>query len=230
MVTGETNTGKTRSLKELCQRKGVFYANVDGNNKLPFKNNAFVYNMTDPKHIFSIFEQFEANDEYHTFILDTVTFWFNHYVDTYQKQYKNGLAFWNDFGMDVRKLFVDVFKKSNKNVIVLAHVNKVYNEHSQEYEFKIPIKGSTKDIGIEAFVQNIVTTKTMNISKLEKYVNPNLTFTPKEKELGVKYVYQLGKTKEFPNEKVRMPEDLFEGDPTYIDNNMALLIDALDNY
>ena len=70
----------------------------------------------------------------------------------------------------------------------------------------------------------------MLISDLEKYQNPLLNITEEEQELGIKHVFQTRVTKETVNERIRFPMGLFPKEYTFIDNDMSVLLNYLNNY
>ena len=119
---------------------------------------------------------------------------------------------------------------STKKVIFLAHVLETYNDQTLTMDVKIPVKGALKNNGIESFFSVVIAAKKMRIKDLADYKNDMLTYSPQEEMLGLKYVYQTMLTKETVGERIRGPEDLFTQQETFINNDMQLVLDRLDQY
>lgn len=70
----------------------------------------------------------------------------------------------------------------------------------------------------------------MPLKELEPYQNNMLHITEDEELLGFKYVYQTRLTKQTLGERIRSPMGMFKREETYIDNDVALLLNHLKNY
>ena len=99
-----------------------------------------------------------------------------------------------------------------------------------EMKTSVPIKGSLKNNGIEAYFSTVVSTKKMALKELEKFTNSMLSYSDEEKELGYKHVFQTRITKNTTGERIRSPMGMFDKDQTYIDNDAQLLLDHLDSF
>jgi hypothetical protein len=97
-------------------------------------------------------------------------------------------------------------------------------------ETKIPVKGATKSNGVESYFSVVIASKKVQLKALEPYKSALLTITPEEEALGFKYVFQTRITKDTVNERLRGPMGLFETKETFIDNNMQLVLDRLQEY
>lgn len=106
----------------------------------------------------------------------------------------------------------------------------VLNDSAMIMETKVPIKGSLKNQGIEAYFSTIVSTKKVKLKDLEPYSNDLLNISPKEKSLGFKYVFQTQITADTVNERIRSSIGLFDDSETFIDNDAKLLMDRLNEY
>lgn len=70
----------------------------------------------------------------------------------------------------------------------------------------------------------------MSIKHLKDMDSPLLTITPEEEMLGFKYVFQTKISKETVNERLRGPMGMFTNKETYIDNNIQLVLNRLEEY
>jgi hypothetical protein len=120
--------------------------------------------------------------------------------------------------------------KSSKNVIFTAHTMDTLNESEMLMETKVPVKGSLKNNGIESYFSVVITSKKLALKALKDYSSQLLVITPEEEALGFKYVFQTKITKETVNERLRGPLGLFETKETFIDNNMQLVVNRLQEY
>jgi hypothetical protein len=94
----------------------------------------------------------------------------------------------------------------------------------------MPVQGSTKNVGLEAYFSLVIATKKVKIKELEKYDNPLLVITEEERALGYKHVFQTRLTKETSAERLRGPMGMWAVNETYIDNNIQHVIDRLHKY
>jgi hypothetical protein len=76
----------------------------------------------------------------------------------------------------------------------------------------------------------VVSTKKKTLKDLEKFSNSLLTITDEEKELGFKHVFQTRITKETTGERIRSPMGMFTKEETYIDNDVQVLLNHLNQY
>lgn len=227
LCSGESGTGKSVSLRNLPQEK-VYYMGTEGDKELPFRNNIKKRSITDPLEIPALIQRLETTAR-EIIVIDTLTFAMDMYESLHVIGSTNGLKAWGDFNQYFKTLIQDVCAKSTKTIIFLAHTLKTYDSNGN-YFSQIPVKGSLKNNSIEAYFNNIVSTKKMLVSDLEKYQNPLLNITEEEQELGIKHVFQTRVTKETVNERMRFPMGLFPKEYTFIDNDMNVLLNYLDNY
>jgi hypothetical protein len=224
---GESGTGKSVSLRNLPQEK-VYYMGTEGDKEIPFSNNIKKKTITDPIQIPILIQKLEGSP-YDIGVIDTLTFAMDMYETLYVIGSSNGLKAWGDYNQYFKTLIQDVCAKSTKTIIFLAHTVRNYDSVGNCFA-QVPIKGALKNSSIEAYFNNVVSTKVMKISDLEKYQNPLLNITEEEQELGIKHVFQTRKTKETPNERMRFPLGLFPKEYTFIDNDMNVLLEYLDTY
>lgn len=120
--------------------------------------------------------------------------------------------------------------KSTKNIIFIAHTLDVMNESEMISETLVKVKGSLMNNGIEANFSTVISSKKVNIKRLDPYKSKLLVITPEEEALGFKYVFQVKLTKDTVNERMRSPLGMWKTEETFIDNDMDLVINRLHEY
>lgn len=230
LLCGFSAVGKSRSLKNLKSPKGVLYLNCESGKRLPFKSEFIEKVVTDPMQIEAAFDYAESKPDIHTIVIDSLTYLMEMYESLYIYRSTNGQAAWSDFQQYFKNIMQQKVANSTKKVIFLAHVLETYNDQTLTMDVKIPVKGALKNNGIESFFSVVIAAKKMRIKDLADYKNDMLTYSPQEEMLGLKYVYQTMPTKETVGERIRGPEDLFTQQETFINNDMQLVLDRLDQY
>jgi len=94
----------------------------------------------------------------------------------------------------------------------------------------VPIKGALKNQGVEAYFSTVVEATKIPIKDLKDYDTDLLHISEDEADLGFKYVFQCQITKDTVNERIRGPMGMFDTSETYIDNNVQLLLEKLNEY
>jgi hypothetical protein len=94
----------------------------------------------------------------------------------------------------------------------------------------VPIKGSLKNNGVEAYFSTVVAAKKIQIKDLEPYSSSILNITDEERELGYKHVFQTRPTKSTVGERLRSPMGMFTKAQTFMDNDAQLLLDHLHDF
>lgn len=229
LIVGKSSMGKSRSLKNLRNPGGVLYLNCEAGKKLPFKSGFQERNISDFTWVDAGFKWAESQPEIHTIVLDTLTFW----LDLIEAQMINTAqdtrAAWGHFAQYFKNFMQVTVAQSTKNVIILAHTKDEVNGESIR-ETVVPVKGSLKNQGIEAYFSQVVATKKVPISELEKYPNDMLHITDRDRMLGYKHVFQTLVTKDSIYERIRGPEDMFADTETYIDNDAQILLDRVNQF
>lgn len=119
---------------------------------------------------------------------------------------------------------------SSKTIIFTAHNEEVLDENAGAMVQKVPIKGALKGNGLESYFSTVIYTRKVPITKLKGYENPLLNITEEEEMLGFKYVYQTKLTKDMVNSRIRGPMGLWSNNETFIDNNIQIVMDRLNEY
>lgn len=230
LISGESTTGKSASLKDLEKPEGVMYLCTEAGKKLPFKNSFKRATITDPMQILAYFDKAEQMPEIHTIVVDSLTYMMDQYESIYVIGSANTMGGWQDYQQFFKKLLQMKVASSSKSVAFTAHTQSILNESAMVMEAKVPIKGALKANGVESYFENVVSTKKMPLTKLEGYENPLLKITDDERLLGFKYVYQTRLTKETVQERIRSPMGMWSREETFIDNNLQFVINRLNEY
>lgn len=242
LVSGPSGTGKSASLMNLRDHTGVLYLNCEAGKRLPFANDFSDVTVTDPYQILDMFDYMAANNnviphprngnvKIHTVVIDTLTFLLDMYETKYVVGAANGQQAWQNFGQFFKILMQEKIASANlQGVVFLAHTLEVYNETSMSFDIKVPVKGSLKNNGIEAYFSTVVSTKKMPLTKLEGFKSDLLNVTEDDEIVGYKHVFQTRLTKETTGERIRSPIGMFTREQTYMDNDVQRLLDHLHVY
>jgi hypothetical protein len=230
LIAGKSATGKSASLRDLKNQERVLYLNCEAGKRLPFKNKFRSAVVTDPYQVFETFDFARGNSDVDGLIVDSLTFLLDMYESAYIVNAANGQKAWGDFAQFFKNLMQQKVAASDKFCIFTGHTLTTLNEKEMAMETSVPVKGSLKNNGIEAYFSTVVATKKVTLKELSKYKNSMLTITPEEEMLGYKHVFQTRLTKDTVGERIRSPMGMFSEQETYMDNNAQLLIDHLVEY
>jgi hypothetical protein len=230
LVGGKSATGKSASLMGLTDPEGVMYLNAEAGKKLPFKTKFKQYTITDPLQVLEAFDAAETMPQIHSIVVDSLTYLLDMYESVYVYNAADGQKAWGNFAQYFKSLMQQKVAASTKRVIFTAHTVDTLNATEMVMETKVPVKGATKNNGIESYFSVVIASKKMPLKALEGYKSDLLTITPEEEALGFKYVFQTKITKDTVNERLRGPMGLFDTKETFIDNNMQLVLDRLKEY
>lgn len=230
LISGESGTGKSTSLIYMKKDPGIVYVSCDAGKKLPFKAAFKTIPLTDPMDLFDIIEGAEEKEEYHTIVVDTLTYLMDMYESQYVLTATNTMKAWGEYGQFFKKLMQECVAGSSKNFIFLAHTRATLNEQTMEYDVKVPIKGALANQGVESYFSHVVSTKKMKLKDLKDYENPLLKVTEEEEILGYKHVFQTRLTKSTANERIRSAIGMWDIKETFIDNDIGLVLERLHEY
>jgi len=230
LISGKSATGKSASFRNMPDPAGVMYLNCECNKKLPFKSHFMDLTIVDPLQVYEAFTHAETLPDIHTIIDDSLTYMMDMYETMYVRNATNTMKAWGDYGEFFRALMSQYVAKSTKNVVFTGHTLDVLNEAEMVNETIVKVKGSLMNNGIESFFSNVISTKKMPIKKLVDFQSPLLNISDEEEMLGFKYVYQTRLTKDTVNERIRAPMGMWSPPETYIDNDLAHVLDRLHQY
>lgn len=230
LLCGKSATGKSASLMGLENPEGVMYLNCESGKRLPFKAKFKQYVITDPLQVVEAFDHAETLPDIHTIVVDSLTYLLDLYESLYVLNSPNTMKAWGEFSQYFKTLMQQKVAGSSKRVVFTAHTSDTLNESEMAIETKVPVKGSLKNNGIESYFSVVIASKKVPLKILKDYSSDLLTITPEEEALGFKYVYQTKITKDSVGERIRGPLGLFSTKETFIDNNLQLVFDRLQEY
>ena len=230
LLCGKSATGKSASLMGLKNPEGVMYLNCEAGKRLPFNAKFKQFTITDPLQINEAFAKAEEMPEIHTIVVDSLTYMMDMYESVYVVNSSNMMKAWGDFAQFFKNLMQQYVAKSSKQVIFTAHTKSDLNESEMVMETYVPVKGAIKNNGIESYFTVVIASKKVPLKVLKDYQSDLLNITSEEEALGFKYVFQTKLTKDTVNERLRGPLGLFDTKETYMDNNMQLVLDRLQEY
>lgn len=231
LISGYSTTGKSASLRNIRNQDRWVYVNTESNKPLPFPNKFINGNITDPIQINSIFEDCIDNiGSVDGIVVDSLTFLMDMYESQYVLTASNTMKAWSEYNQFFKHIMQGLVPRFDKPVIFLAHTKDTLNERTMEMDTSVPVKGSLRNQGIEAYFTTVVSTKRVDLKELEGQSSPMLNITPEEEEDDFKYVFQTRVTKKTINERIRSPMGMFRASETFIDNDAQLLLDHLKSY
>ena len=230
LICGKSATGKTASLMGLKDPEGVMYLNCESGKRTPFKAKFKQYTINDPLQVYEAFTAAENMPEIHTIVVDSLTMLMEMFESVYVIGSANTMAQWGAYAQFFKNLMQQHVAKSSKKVIFIAHTSDTLNESEMVMETKVPVKGSLKGTGLEAYFSVIVYSKKIPIKHLKEYTSNMLSINADEEALGFKYIYQCRLTKDTVNERIRGPLGMFSQQETYINNDAQQLIERLQEY
>ena len=230
LIVGYSATGKSASLRNIRDQHKWLYLNCEAGKRLPFKNKFQNHRIEDPYQVHEAFDYGTSNPEVGGIITDSLTFLMDMYETQYVLPSSNTMKAWGDFGQFFKILMQQKVTAFAKPTIFTAHVGDVLDEKAMEMRTSVPIKGSLKNNGVEAYFSTVVAAKKMSIKDLAGYKSDLLNITDEEQELGYKHVLQTRPTKTTTGERIRSPMGMFTKEQTFIDNDAQLLLDHLDEF
>lgn len=230
LVSGKSGTGKSASLMNLRNQPGVIYLNCEAGKRLPFANKFQSLTVTDPMEVFQAFEEAEQHQDFHTIVIDTATYLMDMYESVYVFNSADTRKAWGDYAQYWKTLMQQYVAASSKRVVILAHTRDNFNEKEMVRETSIPVKGALQNQGLESYFSCNIATKKMRLEDLEPYQNDLLTITEDDELVGYKHVFQTRLTKDTINERLRAPIGLFSKQETFINNDIQLVLDRLEQF
>lgn len=230
LVCGYSATGKSASLRNIRNQERWLYLNTEAGKRLPFRNQFQSFRIEDPLQVHEAFDFATDNPDVDGIIIDSLTFLMDMYETQYVLNSTNTMKAWGDFAQFFKVLMQEKITRFGKPVIVTAHILDVLDEKAMEVKTSVPIKGSLKNNGVEAYFSTVVGTKKMSIKELKDYQSKLLTITEEDQELGFKYVFQTRLTQKTTGERIRSPMGMFSKKETFTDNDCQVLLDHLHSF
>lgn len=230
LIAGYSATGKSASLKNIRDQDNWAYLNCEAGKRLPFPNKFKNFRVSDPYQVHEAFDHFTNDASNIGLIVDSLTFLMDMYETQLVLNSANTMKAWGDFAQFFKILMQEKVTLYGKPVIFTAHVADVHDEKAMEIKTSVPIKGSLKNNGIEAYFSTVVAAKKMSLKDLEPYQNNLLNITEDDEILGYKHVFQTRLTKNTTGERIRSPMGLFTREQSFMDNDAQLLLDHLHKF
>lgn len=230
LLPGKSATGKTASLRNLRNPKGVLYCCAEAGKELPFASQFTVLNLASPLELPTLFTKAATTPKFHTIVIDSLDYLMDMYESQIVLTSNNTMQGWQDYQQYFKALMQTHVAQSKMNVIFTGHTMDVLNENEGVMENFIKVKGSLMNHGIESYFNNIIGCKKVPLKWLEGQSSPLLNITEEETELGFKYVYQTRLTKRTVNERIRGPLGMWSPKEIYIDNDLQNVLDRLQAY
>lgn len=230
LIGGESGSGKSASLMNLPNHERVMYLNCEAGKKLPFRNRFKTFVITDPYQVYEAFDHAYKNPDFDVIVIDTLTFLMDMFESQYVLTAADTQKAWGQYAQFLKVLMQDKVASSDKAVIFLAHTRSELDTKAMEMKTSVPIKGSLKNNGVEAYFSCVVATKKVDLKDLEPYKSPLLRITEQDELLGYKHVFQTQLTKATIGERIRAPMGLFDRSQTFIDNDAGLLLKHIQEY
>jgi AAA domain len=230
LLGGKSAAGKSASLMNIKNPEGVMYLNCESGKRLPFRSKFKQFKITDPVQVFEAFNHVAESKQYHTIVIDSLTYLLDMYESVHVLTSTKPMQAWGNFAQYFKTLMQQYVTTTPAKVVFIAHTLDSVNEADMVMETKVPVKGALKNNGIESYFSVVLAAKKVPLKSLEDYGSNLLEISPEEEALGFKYVFQTRLTKETVNERLRGPLGLFDTKETFIDNDMQKVFDRLHEY
>lgn len=232
LIGGFSAGGKSASLRNIQNQDRWYYLNTEAGKRLPFRNKFQSFRITDPYQVHEAFDHASANSkDVDGIIIDSATFLMDMFETQYVLNASNTMKAWGDYAQFFKVLMQEKVTVFGKPVIVTAHILDVLDEKAMEMKTSVPIKGSLKNNGIEAYFSTVVEALRMSLKDLEPYrENGLLNITEEDEALGYKHVFQTRPTKTSVGKRIRSPMGMFTREQTFMDNDAQILLDHLHEF
>ena len=230
LVCGYSATGKSMSLRNLQNQEKWWLLNTEAGKFPPFRHKFKHFRIDDPYQVWDGFDKGMDNKDCNGIIVDSLTFLMDMFETQYVLTAPDIRKAWQNYQQFFKELMQKKVVVFNKPTVFIAHVSDSIDEKSMELKTSVPVKGSLKGTGVEAYFSTVVAAKRMALKDLEPFQNDMLHITDEEKELGFKYVFQTRLTKDSLGERIRSPFGMFSKEETFIDNDCQILLEHLQEF
>lgn len=232
LIGGYSAAGKSASLRNIQNQERWMYLGTEAGKRLPFKNKFQSFRIIDPYQVYEAFDHATKNlKDYDGIIIDSATFLMDMFESMYVLPAANTMKAWGDFAQFFKVLMQDKVASFGKPVIITAHLLDTLDEKAMEMKTSVPVKGSLKNNGIEAYFSTVIEAVRMTLKDLEPYLNNGLlNITEEDEILGFKYCFQTRLTKASVGKRIRSPMGMFTREQTYMDNDAQILLDHLHKF
>lgn len=230
LVCGYSAGGKSASLRNIRNQKDWMYLNTEAGKRLPFRNDFQTFRISDPYQVHEGLDYAISQPDVRGVIIDSLTFLMDMYETQYVLNSANTMKAWGEFSQFFKVMMQEKITVFGRPVIITAHVKDEHDERAMDIKTSVPIKGSLKNNGVEAYFSTVVAAKKVQLKELEPYKSDLLHITEDDEDLGYKHVFQTRLTKNTVGERIRSPMGLFSKDQTFMDNDCQILLDHLSRF
>ena len=219
LINGRSSTGKTFSLRRLVQEHGdkIAYIDADGKHALPFKGKKKIAKYVIPKDPLEVpagLRALEQDDSIEYIIIDTLS----HLLRVLEQKHviasDDSRGAWGKIYQATLYDIIDfATHQSSKTYIFMSHIMEGDIENGK-IPVKAFVKGSTKSVGIESFFNFVIYTDVAECDECPE---------------GLKYRFQVKKTRETTHLSVKTPYDMFD-EPFTEDNDIMKILERIDEY
>lgn len=232
LIGGLSGSGKSASLLNIRNQPNWMYLNCEAGKRLPFRNDFQTFKISDPYQVYEAFDHGTGNPEVQGIIIDTATFLMDMFESQYVINSVNTQKAWGDYAQFWKGLMQQKVTLFEKPVLILAHTREDLDEKAMEMKTAVPIKGSLKNQGLEAYFSTVVSATKLSLKELQEspYDQKLLNISEDDEILGYKHVFQTRLTKKTIGHRIRSPMGLFTREQTFMDNDAQLLLDHLHGF
>lgn len=234
LILGRGGEGKSHSLINLTQPEYSVYVNTD-NKPLPipdrFGFSSYIDKPSKVMKILTSLNKLSQKKQPNVVILDTITHLMRNYVIKYVNTSSDTRSAWTQY-LDFYVKVTEQLKLGNFNTVVMGHLSVERDEDSGKIiDVACPLQGQAKRLGIETDYSIIVESATISLKLAKKHAHKKLlTITDEDKAMGMKRVFVTRKHKKFNFTKARLKYGLIPVTQLYINNDIQMLLDLLNNY
>ena len=219
LIVGPSGTGKSFSLKRLVEEHGDKLAiiDTDGKNMLPFRGKNKVnkwINPSDPLEINPGVRLLEQDDSIEYIVIDSGSHWLSALEQKYVINSSDSRGAWGKiYQQELRDLFHFATHESKKTWIFIWHTMEGELRNGR-IPIQAAVKGAMKNVSLESFFQIVIYTDVAECDECEE---------------GIKYRFQVKKTKDTRDTSIKTPFDMFDS-PYTETNDIMIVLDAIDKY
>ena len=231
LVGGLSGDGKSASLRNIRNQERWMYLNAEAGKRLPFRNAFNTFRISEPYQVHEGMDYAIDNpNDVDGVIIDSITFLMDMFESQYILNASNTQQAWGAYAQFFKVLMQEKITVFGKPVIIIAHILDKYDESALEMKTSVPIKGSLKNNGVEAYFSTVVAARKVQLKDLEPYKSDLLTITEDDEDLGYKHVFQTRLTRQTTGCRIRSPMGMFSKSQTYMDNDCQILLDHLSRF
>lgn len=234
LLLGQSTGGKSVMVGDIPEPEGVMCFHSE-DKKSPIDAPYLMVNVSEaPASVLDIIEEIVTNggvyrfpdgDEQpiHTVLIDSLSFLYDK-IETFIVPSMTGYNGW-DYYRKVLSTIAGLCKKAGINLICTTHLQAVTNEQDQVTEYKAAVKGSMKNLSVEAFFDTILYVGRAPLEDLiPEYMNEYFVPNKLERRNGIKYYCLTSITSDIDNMRIRSIPGMFAEDQLFVNNSMNTII------